>query len=113
MRFILSIMIAALITLSILTACQNAASLKSETAAVPVTPVPKPEEKSSMDDVPRISLADAKKDFDAGSAIFVDSRPESSYKQEHIKGAINISLEAFETRYKEIPAGKKIIAYCS
>ncbi len=65
------------------------------------------------DNAPRISLADAKKDFDAGNVVFVDTRAESSYKQEHIKGAINVSMETVEMRYKELPKGKKIIAYCS
>lgn len=65
------------------------------------------------DEAPRISLADAKKDFDAGNVVFVDTRAEVSYKNEHIKGAINIPAEAFQTRYTEVPKGKKIIAYCS
>lgn len=64
-------------------------------------------------EAPRISLADAKKDFDAGTAIFVDSRPAESYKDLHIKGAINIPFADAETRWKEIPADKKIIVYCS
>lgn len=65
------------------------------------------------DEAPRISLADAKKDFDAGNVVFVDTRAEVSYRNEHIKGAINIPAEAFQTRYTEVPKGKKIIAYCS
>lgn len=65
------------------------------------------------DDAPRINLADAKKDFDAGNVVFVDTRAESAYRNEHIKGAINIPAEAFQTRYTEVPKGKKIIAYCS
>ena len=65
------------------------------------------------DEAPRISLDDAKKDFDAGNAIFIDTRAESSFMEEHIKGAINIPSNAFETRYTEVPKDKKIIAYCS
>ncbi len=65
------------------------------------------------DEAPRISLADAKKDFDAGNAVFVDTRAESAYKNEHIKGSLNLPMEAVEARYKEIPTDKKIIAYCS
>ncbi len=65
------------------------------------------------EEAPRISLADAKKDFDGGAAIFVDTRAAESYKTEHIKGAINIPAGDFETRYTELPKNKKIIAYCS
>jgi len=43
----------------------------------------------------------------------VDTRADAAYKQEHIKGAINVPMELFEAKYKDIPTGKKIIAYCS
>ncbi len=65
--------------------------------------------KNPTDEAPRISLEDAKKDFDAGNAIFVDTRAEAAYKNEHIKGSINLSSENFEAKYKELPTGKKII----
>lgn len=65
------------------------------------------------EEAPRISLADAKKDFDAGNVVFIDTRAEASFKTEHIKGAINIPSGEFETRYKEVSKNKKIIAYCS
>ncbi len=77
----------------------------SQTNAAASTPFP--------EEAARISLEDAKKDFDAGNAIFVDTRAEVAYKNEHIKGAINIPAEAFQTRYAEVPKDKKIIAYCS
>ena len=65
------------------------------------------------DDAPRISLEDAKKDFDKGNVVFIDTRGEESYKVEHIKGSLNIPLNSVEARYKELPKDKKIIAYCS
>ncbi|MDQ6786074.1 MAG: rhodanese-like domain-containing protein [Acidobacteriota bacterium] len=78
----------------------NAATAAAPTAAFP-------------EEAPRITLEDAKKAFDEGSALFVDTRAEVSYKTEHIKGAINIPADDFQTRYKELPKNKKIIAYCS
>ena len=65
------------------------------------------------DEAPRINLEDAKKDFDRGKAVFVDTRAEAAFNVEHIKGAINIPAGEFETRYTEVPKDKKIIAYCS
>ena len=65
------------------------------------------------DDAPRITLADAKKDYDAGTAIFVDTRGAASYDNEHIKGSINLSADMFDAKYKDLPKDKKIIAYCS
>ncbi len=67
----------------------------------------------SDEEAARISLADAKKSFDAGEAIFVDTRAADGFKAEHIKGAINIPAGEFEKRYAEVPKNKRIIAYCS
>lgn len=63
-------------------------------------------------EVPRVTIDEAKKSFDDGSAIFVDSRSADVYKQEHIKGAIIIEGTA-ENRFDSLPKGKKIIVYCS
>ncbi len=108
MKKILLLSIFLTLALFIATACQTAstASDNSNNKAAP-TPENKAEEP------PRISLADAKKDFDAGKAIFVDTRAAESFKLEHIKGAINIPAGDFETLYTELPKDKKIIAYCS
>ncbi len=62
---------------------------------------------------PRISLADAKKDFDAGAAVFIDTHVKEQYDVQHISGAINIPYAEFEKNLNKIPKGKKIIAYCS
>lgn len=66
-----------------------------------------------QDDAPRITLADAKKDFDEGSAVIIDVRSEEAYKQEHVKGAINLAKGILDEQLNKIPKGKKIIAYCS
>lgn len=63
-------------------------------------------------EVPRITLADAKKAFDEGSAVFVDSRRQDAYKENHIKGAVNIPFGSNDN-YVSLPKGKKIIVYCS
>ena len=112
-----------LLTLAILAAgslaCQDAAppvkveSAKTTTTNNNAAAPQKTDEHGHADEAPRITLADAKKDFDAGNTVFVDTRAEATYRQEHIKGAINMPMEAVEARYKEIPTGKKIIAYCS
>jgi 3-mercaptopyruvate sulfurtransferase SseA len=114
MRFILSMLAVFTLGLSVLTACQDAAPpVKIEAAKTIPTSAPKTDEHGHADDAPRIMLADAKADFDAGTAILVDTRAEGAYKQEHIKGAINVPFADFEANYQKIPNGKKIIAYCS
>ncbi|CAN5398712.1 hypothetical protein BH10ACI3_BH10ACI3_23800 [soil metagenome] len=64
-------------------------------------------------EVPRISVEDAKKEVDAGTAIIVDSRADSAYKQEHIAGSINYPLGSPEDKFSTLPKGKKLILYCS
>ena len=63
--------------------------------------------------VPRISAVDAKKEFDAGHAIFVDSRGDVAYKAEHLPGALNILFGSADEAFSQLPKGKKIIVYCS
>ena len=113
MKKILSLMTLAILGLSVLTACQTASTANMAGNIPPANTTPKADEHGHVDDAPRITLADAKKDFDAGSAIFVDTRAKAAYDNEHIKGSINMTTGDVEARYKELPIGKKIIAYCS
>jgi 3-mercaptopyruvate sulfurtransferase SseA len=104
MKIILSLSLVCALAIGI--GCQSASSNSVSNVSNAKVPV-------FSDEAPRITLEDAKKDFDAGNAIFVDSRSDGDYKNEHIKGAINIPIGAAEARWKEIPTDKKIIAYCS
>ena len=71
-------------------------------------PTPRPD-----DGAPRISLADAKKYFDAGTAVFIDTHSAEQFAKQHIPGAFNISVSDLAAKENKIPKGKKIIAYCS
>jgi hypothetical protein len=62
---------------------------------------------------PRIALADAKKDFDAGTAVFIDTHAADQFAKQHIPGALNIAVSDLAAKEDKIPKGKKIIAYCS
>ncbi len=123
MRYILSLLTVS--ALAVLLACQVASTANTtvsnsgnKTTQAQNSP-PQTADKSHDADhsaeaeAPRITLADAKKDFDAGNVVFVDTRAEVAYRNEHIKGSINMPMEGFEARYKEIQTDKKIIAYCS
>ena len=61
----------------------------------------------------RITVADAKKEFDAGTAVFIDVRAEAAYKMEHITGALHIPIETLDSQLSKLPKGKKLIIYCS
>lgn len=66
-----------------------------------------------LDNAARISLADAKKAFDDGTAIFIDTRSDMTYKQEHITGSINIPTGTLDANISKLSKSKKLIAYCS
>jgi len=63
-------------------------------------------------EVPRISLADAKKAWDDKTAIFIDARPAEAYKDGHVKGSTNIPYGSTDD-FDKVPKGKTIIVYCS
>lgn len=114
MRFNLKLISLLLLGFAFSLACNDASkSVKNEQAKTNTATAPKADNHDPADDAPRITLADAKKDFDDGKAIFVDTRGEGNFKNEHIKGAMNMPVEFAEQRYKEIPTDKKIIVYCS
>ena len=105
--------ISALIALFVTAACTDAAKppIMAENPA-PATTVAKDEHQDESHDAPRISLADAKKDYDAG-ATFVDVRDATAFKTEHIKGALHIPISEAAANEAKLPKGKKIIVYCS
>ena len=125
MRYYISLIAIALIGISILTACQqtppeiievpktNSAETAKANPGETAQTSPTVKNEDPLAKVPRISLADAKKAFDEGNVVFVDTRAEVQYREEHVKGSINIPAEAFEMRYAEVPKDKKIITYCS
>ena len=106
---------------SVLLACANGATTSNTTAAVTPAPPATAAPASTSAPVPtphvveadRISLADAKKAYDEGSAVFVDVRDADSYKREHVTGALNIPIAQVAEKADTLPKGKKIIVYCS
>lgn len=65
------------------------------------------------DRVERISAADAKAAVDAGEAVLVDVRHESSYRRSRAAGALHLYPDQVVTRWKELPREKVIITYCT
>jgi len=63
--------------------------------------------------VERISVGDAKAAFDAGTAVFVDTRTIDSYNAGHIPGALSIPEEEAESRFAELNPNDWIITYCT
>lgn len=68
---------------------------------------------ASESQVERVSLADAKKAFDAGEAVFVDVRDSTSYNNAHIPGALLIPIDQLTTQLSELNPASWIITYCT
>jgi len=109
----------ALALLMVALACNDAAK---PPVVVKSSPVPASSGSSAASDghdhsedksTPRISLDDAKKEYDEGTAVIVDVRDPGAYKFERIKGSINITQADLATKLDKVPKGKKLIAYCS
>lgn len=66
-----------------------------------------------FDDVPRVTLSQAKGAFDAGSAVFVDVRDRVYYESSHIPGALLIPLGEIASRLGELDPQDWIILYCT
>jgi 3-mercaptopyruvate sulfurtransferase SseA len=107
-RFLILLAVAGLFAISACTDVAEPISISRSTENVePVAHV------DDADDAPRISLADAKKAFEEGTAIFIDTHPKATYDLGHIPGSINVTMQDFEAKFDSIPKGKRIIAYCS
>jgi len=67
------------------------------------------------DQVPKIELAAAQKDYQDQSALFVDARPTSFFNKGHIKGALNLPMPLFDFLYlmqlSQVPKDKPLIVY--
>ncbi len=94
----------------------NTQTARNTAPATPAAATPAATQKPAAVPYPaveRISLDQAKKDFDAGTAVFIDTHSKATYDREHVKGSINVPVDAIEANLSKIPKGKKIIAYCS
>ena len=115
MRLILLLIMSFILTIGL--ACNNAAPPKVSKAEPPkqTAATPQADGHNHAEDsmVARISLEDAKKAFDAGTAVFVDTRDSSSFEFKRLKGAVLVANKDFATGWQKIPKGKKVIAYCS
>lgn len=64
--------------------------------------------------MPRVRVEEAKADVASGKSVIIDVRGTDAYKAAHIEGAIDIQLADLEKGdFKNIPKGKRIVAYCT
>lgn len=63
-----------------------------------------------------ISLAEARSHFESNDALFADARPLRAYSEGHIKGAVNLDPDEFDTWsgdfFSQVSPDQMIITYC-
>ena len=91
------------------------AQMKVNQSAKPSSPfvVSGAQTKAPGEQFPRISMEDAVKLHKEGKAVFIDVRSNEQFTKGHIKGALNIPGSQIVGRFKEVPPGKTVIAYCA
>lgn len=113
LRIAILLILAAFMIAACTDAAPPVAVKKSPSPAPPAAPAHDSHGHADGSDSPRITLAEAKKDFDAKGAVFIDTHAPEQFAQQHIPGAINVPANNIVPYLNKIPKGKKIIAYCS
>lgn len=113
----------AIISLALATlACQTLLPQADSTAPAPLLtqpgldqPSPGNQPSLTEDQVPRISVSEAKAAVDSGQAILVDVRSAESYAAGRAAGSINIPLANFENNIGSISLQKEqwIVTVCT
>ena len=94
-------------------ATTNPAPAASPLASAASAPVAAPTQ-NPEDSMPRVKVEEAKAEVANGSAVIIDVRGSETYKNAHIKGALDYPLARLEqSDFKDLPKGKRIIAYCT
>ena len=89
------------------------ATTAATTAAAPDAAVPAPSQ-NPEDLMPRVRVEDAKAEVTSGKGVIIDVRGTDAWKAGHVEGALDIQLADLEkSDFKNIPKGKRIIAYCT
>src|ERR1044071_3935789 len=65
------------------------------------------------DNVRRVTISELRDMMEQGKAVVIDVRGDGAYKQEHIKGALDIPENQLVSRAGELPKEKLIVLYCS
>jgi 3-mercaptopyruvate sulfurtransferase SseA len=111
MRFIALALLATLVTIGGLVACNSNETLLSQTPRS--APTPQQPATPPADNARRITAAELHDLYQKGDVVIIDTRAEPAYKDEHIKGSISMPTGTVLARLDELPRNKMIVAYCT
>ena len=110
MRFITLALLAFLVAIGGLIACNSNEAIRSQTPQSASTPK---QQLPPTDNARRITAAELYALWQKGDVVIIDTRAESTYKDEHIKGSISMPTGTVLARVDELPRNKMIAAYCT
>ncbi len=111
MRLIALAALALMVAIGGLAACNSSETPLSQvprTLSTPQQPAAPP-----TDNARRISAAELYDLWQKGNVTVIDTRADSAYKDEHIKGSISMPTGTVLARIGELPRDKMIVAYCT
>ena len=111
MRFITLASLAFLVAIGGLIACNSNEKLLAQ--APKASPTPQKPAPPPADNARRITAAELHDLWQKGDVVIIDTRDESAYKDEHIKGSISMPTGSVLGRVDELPRNKMIVAYCT
>jgi 3-mercaptopyruvate sulfurtransferase SseA len=111
MRFIALASLGFLLAIGGLVACNSNETLLSQTPKKGETPKQQPP--PPADNARRITAAELHDLYEKGKVLIIDTRADSAYKDEHIKGSISMPTGTVLARIDELPRDKMIVAYCT
>jgi 3-mercaptopyruvate sulfurtransferase SseA len=112
MRSLTLLILTAILSVIALAACNSNETLLSQNsspASKTATPPPPP----PTDNAKRITADELHKLWSSNQVLIIDTRAESAYQTEHIKGSISMPTGTVLQRIDELPRDKMIVAYCT
>ena len=109
MQRLILILLAVVVTGGILACNSNETLLSQNPRAANQTASATP----PPDNARRITAEELHTLWEKNEVVIIDTRAESAYKQEHIKGSISVPAGTLGSKLDQLPKGKLIAAYCT
>jgi 3-mercaptopyruvate sulfurtransferase SseA len=111
MRSLTLLTVTAILSVLALAACNSNETLLSQNSSAPANKTATPP--LPTDSAKRITADELHKLWSSNQVLIIDTRAESAYQQEHIKGSISMPTGTVLQRIDELPRDKMIAAYCT
>jgi 3-mercaptopyruvate sulfurtransferase SseA len=114
MRLAIITSLAFILAVGILAACNSKDSIIPQTVQNPQTQSQtQTTQTPAPDNARRITAEELHKLWEKNDVLIIDTRSESAYKDEHIKGSISVPSNDVGNKIDELPRNKMIVAYCT